>query len=73
MIEMKICETCDHWFPMGDSSVGSCHRYPPMPYPMPVQQSNLVGGRGPQMGQVTMYPVLNKDEPACGEWSNSEK
>lgn len=69
MIDLT-CETCDCWVREGNSDNGACHRYPPIPYPMPVKQSNIVGLDRPVMGQICIFPLVGKNN-WCAEWSDS--
>lgn len=44
-----------------------CRLNPPTPYPIPVQSSRLVGGGAPSMGQMSLFPVVGKDN-WCGQY-----
>jgi hypothetical protein len=60
MIDRR-CETCDCWVREGNSDNGACHRGPPSPFPMMGQQSRVVGLDRPQLGQVSFFPMVGKN------------
>ena len=68
----KCCGTCDCWEREGNSDNGACYRFPPTPFPIPFKQSNVIGLDRPQLGSISFYPVLNKNQRACEEWRNEK-
>lgn len=64
------CGTCDFGRTGGKSIF--CHRFPPMPFPLPTQQTRIIGQRpNVSMGQICFFPVVGKND-WCGEWRHND-
>ena len=66
---MSHCKTCKYWNRVsllrgGKQGTGECRRYPPTPYPLPVQGGLMI---------QNFYPNTDEGEKACGEYKESDE
>lgn len=71
MTNSKTCANCKHFRLNSDGEPrgGSCHRFPPVPMLMPLQQS-VIGRQG--HGVAGVHPPVTVDD-TCGEHTSIEK
>jgi hypothetical protein len=71
MIEQN-CGTCFFWLAGIAEKDGTCHRFPPLVFPMLHQAPPMLVGQQavPVMGSLTLFPTTKKTCEGCGEWKD---
>ena len=66
---MKHCKEC-LYFIQKDDVGGVCRRYPPTPILAPAEAPTVLAGkRQPMLVIKGFFPLMELDEPACGEFT----
>ena len=71
----KQCAVCRYFVNnQQDVKKGTCHKNPPIPYPLVSIRQNVVGGK-PEIsvdGVLSFFPIVTVDS-FCGQWEPTAK
>jgi hypothetical protein len=65
---MKKCGNCQYFYRGEDNNLGFCVRNPPQVIDKSIQSIIFDEYKEALYGARSYYPVVSKNDPACGEW-----
>jgi len=68
-MSLIYCRECDYWILHEGDVDGVCHRHPPVPLLIPVQNAILEKADQPKvgLGMNFYWPRTRPDKPGCGD------